>query len=174
MLDKVSFVCENPDCRQRQSVMNSRKVQSRTVNCCKCGHPNVVFFDTDMTIIRNYPQEQHISSWFLEHNGDRQPLNEGEQTLGRMSSSHEADLEIYTEEDKSVSRIHCLLKVVKLKSGREKVIISDIRGEEKIEKMATTVNGMPLANGDLIVLQDGDKVIMGKQTLTFLLVNKEK
>ena len=174
MLEKASFVCENPDCGQRQSVLNSRKVQYRTVKCCKCGHPNVVYFDTDMTIIKKHPQEQLSSSWFWEHRGERQPLNEGEQTLGRMSASHEADLEIFTGEDKSVSRIHCLLKVVKLNSGREKVIISDVRGEGKIEKMATTVNGMPLADGDLIVLEDGDKVVMGKQTITFLLVNKEK
>lgn len=169
MLEKVTFVCS--ECGQRQSIGNPKKVQFRTVNCCKCGHPETVYFDTDMTLI-DKKRMAADTGFYLSHNGRKYELEEADNTIGRMSSAHEAEVELLIEDDRSVSRKHCKIRVVRLKRGDIKSIISDERTEQKIEQKPTLVNGVPLCKEDEIVLSDGDVIIMGRQTVLFC--KKEK
>lgn len=131
----------------------------------ECGAKLRVRFDTGETVIAQKKTAANVPG-YLTWGGQSYELKEGRNSIGRSSSKHEADIEIPTD-DRSVSRVHCMLEAVKLKSGRVKVVISDLRSLEKISQKPTLVYDEPLAQEDQLVLEDGDTIEIGGQVLRF-------
>lgn len=130
-----------------------------------CGAKLRVRFDTGETILAPKKTVATVPG-YLAWNGQCYELKEGLNTVGRSSSRHESQIEIPTE-DKSVSRLHCQIEVVRLSTGRVKAIISDLRSSDKITQKPTLVYDDPLAQGDRLVLNDGDTIEIGGQTLRY-------
>ena len=130
-----------------------------------CGAKLRVRFDTGETIIAPKKTAATVPG-YLTWDGQSFELKEGRNSVGRGSSKHEADIELPTE-DRSVSRLHCLLDARRLNSGRVKVVISDLRTAEKISQKPTLIYDESLAPEDMLVLEDGDTIEIGDQTLRF-------
>lgn len=164
-MESKIIVC--PNCRGKLEVTNPKEEPMLMITCPNpaCGAKLRVRFDTGETIIAPKKKIATVPG-YLSYRGTPFALQEGRNTVGRSSSKHEASIEIQTA-DRSVSRVHCLLDAVRTESGRMKVIISDLRTEEKIDKKPTLVADEQLAVGDRLVLEDGDTIQMGEQILTF-------
>lgn len=164
-MESKTIVC--PNCQGRLEVTNPRQEPVLMIKCPNpaCGARLRVRFDTGETVLA---QKKNVATvpGYLTWGGQIYELHEGRNTLGRSSSKHEANIEIDTE-DKSVSRVHCLLEAMKLKSGRVKVVISDLRSAAKIALKPTLVYDEPLAAEDCLVLDDNDTIEIGGQTLRF-------
>lgn len=141
-----------------------------------CGAKLRVRFDTGETVLAAKKGAATVPG-YLTWGGQAYELKEGRNTVGRSSSKHEADIEIPTD-DRSVSRMHCLLEAIRLsdcksdrtstdRTGRVKVIISDLRSADKIAQKPTLVYDEPLAQEDQLVLEDGDTIEIGGQVLRF-------
>lgn len=164
-MESKKIVC--PSCHGTLEVTNPKGETMLMVKCPNpaCGAKLRVRFDTEDTVLA----PKHRAATVPGHlcwNGQRLNLQLGRNTLGRNSSKHEADLEMETN-DRSVSRLHCLLEAVRTKSGRVKVIVSELRSAEKLAQKPTFVNDEPMATEDRIVLDDGDTLQLGDQILTF-------
>lgn len=156
-----------PNCHGVLEVTNPR---NQTVLLITCPNPDCkakirVQFDTGETILAQSKKNEMVPG-FLTYQGHTYKLMEGKNTIGRSSSKHEAQIE-FTTDDKSMSRLHCQIEVVKLKSNRMKVIISDLRTKEKIVQRPLCVEEEPLAKEDRVVLADGDYILMGRQRIRF-------
>lgn len=130
-----------------------------------CGAKLRVRFDTGETVLAQKKLAATVPG-YLVLSGQGYELKEGRNTIGRSNSNHEADIELATD-DRSVSRLHCLIEAIRLKDGRVKVVISDLRTAEKMAEKPTLVYDEPLHPEDRIVLDDGDTIELGDQTLHF-------
>lgn len=130
-----------------------------------CGAKLRVRFDTGETVLAQKKLAATVPG-YLVLSGQGYELKEGRNTIGRSNSNHEADIELATD-DRSVSRLHCLIEAIRLKDGRVKVVISDLRTAEKMAEKPTLVYDEPLHPEDCIVLDDGDTIELGDQTLHF-------
>ena len=156
-----------PQCHGLLEVTNPKGEAMLLITCPNpaCKAKMRVQFDTGKTILAQSKKNETVPG-FLTYQGRRYELKEGRNTVGRNSSKHEANIEFVTD-DKSMSRLHCQLEAVKLKNGRIKVIISDLRASEKIAQIPLCVEDEPLAKEDRIVLADGDYIQMGRQRIKF-------
>lgn len=163
-----------PNCHGILEVTNPR---NESILLITCPNPNCkakirVQFDTGETILAESKKNEMVPG-FLTFQGHKYELMEGNNTIGRSSSKHEAQIEFATD-DKSMSRLHCQIEVVKLKSNRMKAIVSDLRTSEKIAQMPLCVEDEPLAKEDRVVLADGDYILMGRQRIRFSQKPNEK
>jgi hypothetical protein len=162
-----------PSCHGILEVTNPKGEPIQMIKCPNpaCGARLRVRFDNGETILAPKKSVATVPG-YLTWNGHTFELKEGRNTVGRNSSKHEADIELLTD-DRSVSRLHCLLEAMRLKSGRVKVVISDLRAAEKISVKPTIVfdEGLdfedPIAPEDILVLEDGDTIEIGDQRLYF-------
>ena len=164
-MESKKIVC--PSCHGTLEVTNPRQEPVLMIKCPNpaCGAKLRVRFDTGETILATKKGAATVPG-YLTWGGQAYELKEGCNAVGRSSSKHEADIEIPTD-DRSVSRMHCLLDAKRLNSGRVKVIISDLRTAEKISQKPTLVYDEPLAQEDQLVLEDGDTIEIGGQVLRF-------
>ena len=164
-MESKKIVC--PGCHGTLEVTNPKGEAVLMVKCPNpaCGAKLRVRFDTGETVLAPKRKAATVPG-YLCWNGQHLNLQIGNNTLGRSSSKHEADLEMETN-DRSVSRLHCLLEAVRTESGRVKVIVSELRSAEKQAQKPTLVNDEPMATEDRIVLDDGDTLQVGDQILTF-------
>lgn len=88
-------------------------------------------------------------------------LYEGVITIGRKSNASKATLCIVTG-DKSMSREHIRLEVKKDGKGGYKHYLSDNNS-----KNHTLYNSNYLENGEVVVLNDNDEIIIGRTVLRF-------
>ena len=88
-------------------------------------------------------------------------LQEGIFIIGRQSSASKADLAIQTN-DRSMSREHLRLEVKKEERGGYKHFLSDNNS-----KNHTLYNNKYLEEGEIVVLQDNDEIIIGHTILRF-------
>lgn len=156
-----------PNCHGMLEVTNPK---NEAILLITCPNPNCkakirVQFDTCETIIEQSKKNEMVPG-FLTYQGHKLELMEGKNTIGRSSSKHEAKIELDTD-DKSMSRLHCQIEVVKLKSNRMKAIISDLRTPEKIVHRPLCVEDEPLAKEDRVVLTNGDVILLGKQKVHY-------
>lgn len=159
------IVC--PSCHGTLEVTNPKGEPVLMIKCPnpECGVKLRVRFDTGETVIAPKKGAANVPGYLI-WGGQSFELKEGRNSVGRGSSKHEADIELPTD-DRSVSRVHCLLEVIKLKSGRVKVVVSDLRSADKIAQKPTLVYDDLLASEDRLVLEDGDTIEIGDQTLRF-------
>lgn len=89
------------------------------------------------------------------------PLNEGKITIGRRSSAAKATISIETS-DRTMSREHICITVEKDSKGGFKHYLSDNNS-----KNHTLYNNNYLENGEVVVLNDKDEIIIGRTLLRF-------
>lgn len=89
-----------------------------------------------------------------------QHLKIGTFTLGRLSSDSKADIRIAP--DPYMSRAHATLTVSGLGTNGIRCSIKPIKRE-----IPVIINGAPLRFEDVVMLQQGDKITLGKTTIKF-------
>lgn len=99
--------------------------------------------------------------------GDSYPLAEGENTVGRQSKTSKANIQLPTD-DQSMSREHVRIMVNRLKNGRIKAVISDMRGTDKQQQLPTRIDDEPLMPEDAFVLTHGDAITLGKTKIKYM------
>jgi len=164
-MERKKITC--PNCHGMLEVTNPKGEPVLMIKCPNptCGAKLRIRFDTGETVLAPKKGVATVPG-YLNWSGQSFELKEGRNSVGRASSKHEADIELMTD-DRSVSRVHCLLEAVKLKTGRVKVVISDLRSADKIAQKPTLVYDEPLAQEDRLVMEDGDTIEIGSQTLHF-------
>lgn len=88
-------------------------------------------------------------------------FQEGVYTIGRKSKTSKATIGIVTN-DKSMSREHIRIEVKKDSKGGYKHYLSDNNS-----KNHTLYNSSYLENGEVVVLNNGDEIVIGHTTLHF-------
>lgn len=94
--------------------------------------------------------------------GKEYPLSIGVNTIGRKSPTSSATVQIPSE-DGYMSRRHAKIAVSITKTGLLKSVISNDKN-----KNPTMVEGQEIMQEDEIILTNGDEIVMGKTTLTYL------
>ena len=89
------------------------------------------------------------------------PLHEGLMIVGRKTSSQLADIGIETT-DKAMSRIHIQIEIKKDAKGVYKHFLSDNNS-----KNHTLYNSNYLKDGEIVVMNNGDEIIIGRTVLHF-------
>jgi pSer/pThr/pTyr-binding forkhead associated (FHA) protein len=88
-------------------------------------------------------------------------LQEGENIIGRKAKVRMASICIQTD-DKTMSRSHLRIDVKKNPRGGYFHYLSDNNSINH-----TLYNGKSIESGDVVVLKDGDKLLIGKTTVRF-------
>lgn len=136
--------CPNPQCRARIRVR----------------------FDTGKTVLAPDSKAATMPG-YLSHNGKTYQLKLGRNIVGRASQSANATVPIVTD-DRTMSRVHCLLEAIKTNTDRMKVVLSDLRDEEKMKAQPLLLNDEPVMHGERLVLENGDELVLGTQLLRFI------
>jgi predicted Zn finger-like uncharacterized protein len=101
----------------------------------------------------------------VEANGDTDeqqlPLQEGQNIVGRKAMASRANVCIHTF-DKSMSREHLLIEVKKDGASGYKHFLQDNNSKNQ-----TLYNGNCLGRGEIVVLSDGDEIVIGHTLLRF-------
>ena len=132
-----------------------------------CGAKLRITFDTGDTILADAkPHEGKIGH--LAMGSHTFTLTEGTNTVGRQSASSSATVQLLTD-DLSMSRLHVQIQVTRLKSGRVKAVLSDLRDAAKIRQLPTRIDDEPLLPGDAFVLENGDAITMGHTEVKYVI-----
>lgn len=89
-------------------------------------------------------------------------LKVGQNIVGRRSENGTATVQITTA-DRTMSRAHALINVVRLANGSHKAVISNYHNKNRI-----TVNGVELQRDEQLVLSHGAVVELGLTSLTYV------
>ena len=173
-MDSVQIKC--PQCSVILKVINSQNDTEKLIKCPNCGKKILVRFHSQTSAEDGATQYGGIptagatqlgesrvqqQTCLLVLDGIEYELSIGPNTIGRKASTSNADIQLETD-DRYMSRNHALINVRRLPDGNIKVDISNSQN-----KNATKVNGQTIGDDDAFVLHDGDKVTMGKTTITF-------
>lgn len=90
-------------------------------------------------------------------------LNKGRNIIGRKASTSSATIQIETN-DRYMSRMHIVITISALPDGSVKAVLCNDKNKNE-----TRVNGQPVVAGDMIRLEDGNTITMGKTTITYKL-----
>ena len=163
----ISKKIKCPKCHGILEVTNPKNDPSLLITCPnpECKAKMRVDFQTGETILAQADKGDEVIG-HLSYAGDDYELVEGVNTIGRMAKSSDATIQIETD-DRSMSRMHAQIKVVRLKTGRIKAILSDLRDEKKMASFPLTIEDEPLFPGDAINLANGDIIKMGKTKLKY-------
>lgn len=176
-------------CRKCHSGLTIDNAATPIFKCTHCGYPNPVMQSGGQTapVIPPKPalsqpaterQESKPTGmelgWLVVHdeNAEQQtyPLRVGKQVIGRKSVSRPCDIMIETS-DPFMGRNHCILEVKPSRSGGYDFFISDVKltngVPEQMSTNGTFVNAYPtpLKPKDMVYLNDGDTIQMGKTKL---------
>ncbi|MDR0393841.1 MAG: FHA domain-containing protein [Tannerella sp.] len=88
-------------------------------------------------------------------------LNEGISIVGRKAKTFTANICIQTE-DKTMSRSHIRIEIKKNPKGGYFHYLSDNNSKNN-----TLYNGKRIKDGDVVVLKDGDEIVMGRTIIRF-------
>lgn len=167
MIKKI-VVC--PNCKGKIEVTNENDLQFMQVKCPNpvCPAQIRIDFTDDLNKTQmgaSSGSNTKIGSLRL---GSRSyPLQEGRNTIGRGAPSSKATVQLETA-DKSMSREHAVIEVVRLKSGRVKAILSDLRQAEKAKQRPLMVEDVALTAGDRISLAHGDVITLGDTEVKYI------
>lgn len=155
---------KNIKCPQCHGILQVTNPKSEPVLLITCPNPQCkakmrVTFDTgDTQIVDNTHLSTAIGQLVL--NGHSYPLALGENTVGRLSQTSQATVELPVD-DATMSRQHLRIVVHRLKSGRVKAVLSDMREAEKTVRVPIRIDDEPLQPEDAFVLTHGDVILMG-------------
>lgn len=98
---------------------------------------------------------------YLKVDNKEYPLNIGENIIGRKAPNSKATVQIDTD-DHYMSRQHAKIIVTKMPDGKLRAVISNDHN-----KNISTIDGQDLLQGDEIVLNVGDIIVMGNTSITY-------
>ena len=150
-------------------VVNSKLLPSKDIACPnpKCKALLHVQFDDGETVLPVGEQTENGLESIRIEGQESLKLKDGKNSIGRSDATQMADLRIVTQ-DRTMSRLHCQIEIVKLENGRVKPIISDLRSLDKIEEKPILVNDVALTVHDRIVLDDGDYITLGETVVRYM------
>jgi len=165
--DKTNVNC--PRCHTLLTVVNTHDEAIKQVKCIKCGHPFAVNFQMPTagdTVISARSQQASgdtllmgnampRAGW-LECNGRRYDLQAGDNVVGRKATTSGATVQLDID-DMYVSREHLLIRV-------QGTVVTVTNHKNKNN---TWVNGMQLANGDVVNLSDGVTIKVGDTKIVY-------
>lgn len=166
-MEKVFLVC--PNCRTRLSFPKVAGYQDKIVECPICHFKAVAGVyqggaavqggngsDDDATQISGNMMQQKcdIGQIRVATTNQRCPLNLGTNVIGRIAHSGKADIQI--TEDPYMSRRHLQINVIKTAHGMEHHLV------EINSKNIIVLNGKPIQRNDILNLQFGDRLTLGK------------
>jgi len=165
-MEKKTIKC--PRCHGILEVTNPKNEPVLMITCPnpQCGARMRLTFDTGETIIADHEAGDEIIGQIM-CDGRRYPLAEGENTVGRQSESSSATIQLPTS-DMSMSRSHLRITVHRLKNGRIKAVLSDMRDAKKIQALPTYIDEEPLQPEDAYVLENGDRITLGKTKIRYV------
>lgn len=167
MIKKI-VVC--PNCKGKIEVTNENDLQFMQVKCPNpvCPAQIRIDFTDDLNKTQFGPQAVSNTAIGSLRLGSRlYPLKEGRNTVGRGAPSSQATMQLETA-DKSMSREHAVIEVVRLKSQRVKAILSDLRPAEKAQHRPLKVEDEVVAAGDRISLSHGDVITLGDTEVKYI------
>ena len=109
----------------------------------------------------------HNETAQLEYNGHIYRLSEGKNIVGRKAITSTANIQVETL-DRYMSRQHISITVTTLPDQTVKALLSNYQNKNQ-----TLVNDQPIVAGDTIRLIDGNRIKMGRTTVTFKLVKQQ-
>lgn len=165
-MEKKTIRC--PRCHGILEVTNPKAEPVLLITCPnpQCGAKMRVTFATGDTILADTQPHEGVIGQLL-FNGQHFPLSEGVNTVGRRSGNNNATIQLPTD-DRSMSRLHVQIQVTRLKSGRVKAVLTDLRDREKVRLLPTRVDDEPLQPEDAFVLAQGDTLTLGHTTLKYI------
>ena len=165
-MEKKTIKC--PRCHGILEVTNPKAEPVLLITCPnpQCGAKMRVTFATGDTILADrQPHDDQIGH--LVFDGEPYALAEGTNTVGRKSKNSTATIQLPTE-DLSMSRIHAQIQVTRLKSGRIKAVLCDLRDAEKMQQCPTLIEDEPLQPEDAFVLAHGDVITLGATHIKYV------
>lgn len=170
-----------PGCQAVLDVKNPQGVAVKTIACPKCRTRMKVIFHEEETLEEAHtflagageertmmaPPPQKSKNYALYVAGRLYPLETGMNTIGRKALSSTATVQIVTE-GHGMSRKHARIEVVHFAGGVSRVRISNWEN-----KNATTVNGVEIKDDDVLLLKQGDTIVMGDVTMTLEVRSEE-
>ena len=165
-MEKKTIKC--PRCHGILEVTNPKNEPVLMITCPnpQCGAKMRLTFDTGETIIADHEAGDDIIGHIM-FEGRKFTLTEGENTVGRQSVTSKSTIQLSTD-DMSISRLHLRIMVHRLKNGRFKAIISDVRKAEKMLSLPTYIDDEPLMPEDAYVLENGDMITLGKTKIRYV------
>lgn len=165
-MEKKTIKC--PRCHGILEVTNPKSEPVLLITCPnpQCGAKMRITFDTGETQIAESKRDDDQPGRLML-GGDSYPLAEGENTVGRRAKTSKATIQLSTD-DQSVSREHLRIVVYRLKSGRMKVVASDMRGEDKQQQLPSRIDDEVLLPEDAVVLSNGDIITLGNTRVKYV------
>lgn len=165
-MEKKTIKC--PRCHGLLEVTNPKAEPVLLITCGnpQCGAKIRVTFDTGETQIVDH---HHLSTTIgqIACHGEYYPLALGENTVGRRSKTSAATLQLPVD-DASMSRQHARIVVHRLKNGRVKAVLSDMREAVKSVRLPIRIDDEPLQPEDAFVLTHGDVVLLGATRVKYV------
>lgn len=157
-----------PRCQGLLEVTNPKNSPELLINCPNPGcraKIRLTFATGETQLAEQGPNEREAGR--LVFQGQDFPLREGVNTVGRHSQSCKSTIQLETN-DLTMSRTHAQIEVRRLKSGRVKAILSDVRDTEKVEAVPMMLDDETLFPEDAIVLANGDVITMGHTKIKYV------
>lgn len=171
-MGKIKFTC--PNCRSVLSIEDAPGIREKMLSCpiCRFRAKVSVYIqqalgnrgqdDEEPTQINLGAMDRTIGSLFY---GQKEfSLHKGPNTIGRKAQSGRAEVQlcdIHGEVDRYMSRQHAVITIKEGGSGLEHHL------QPTNPKNPIKVNGQPLQNADVVILQWGDKLTFGHTELVF-------
>ncbi len=165
-MEKKTIKC--PRCHGILEITNPKAESVLLVTCPNpdCGAKMRVTFATEHTVLAD--RQMHDDQiGYLVLDDVSYPLSEGMNIVGRRSENSVSTIQLPTD-DRSMSRQHVLIQVLRLKNGRVKVVLSDLRNAMKMELLPTRIDDVPLLAGDAFVLTNGDTITLGATQIKYV------
>lgn len=173
-MGKLKITC--PNCRSVLSIEETPGIGDKMLSCPICrfrakvsvyqqqalGNNRHVSDDEEPTQVNFDTMDRTIGSLFL--GAKEYSLHKGPNTIGRKAQTGHAEVQlcdIHGEVDRYMSRQHAVITIKEGGSGLEHHL------QPTNPKNPIKVNGQPLQNADVVVLQWGDKLTFGHTELIF-------
>lgn len=173
-MEKLKIVC--PNCKSLLEIGNAPGISDKMLTCPICSFRAKVAVYQQQTFgsrIRDADNDEptQVNFGMMDRTlgslffGNKEfSLHKGENTIGRKAVTGHAEVQICDENgevDRYMSRQHAIIVIKDGGSGLEHHL------KPTNPKNPIKVNGSPLTNEDIIVLQWGDKLTFGHTELTF-------
>lgn len=163
-MQKKVFKC--PNCGTAIEVSNPESKPVVVVACPGCALKLGFRFDNNQTVLAE-PIINKKEIGYLVCGGERYELKLGVNKIGRKSANSAATVQIATD-DKSVSRVHAEIEVVRLDNGSIKAILRDVRDAEKASLKPMYFGDDRMYPEDRLDLENGDMFKIGETTVKYL------
>ncbi|MDR1919322.1 MAG: FHA domain-containing protein [Tannerellaceae bacterium] len=171
-MDKVKVIC--PQCRTLLSFDNAPDIGDKLIVCPKCQFRATVDVyrsgtagtgghgaNEGPTKLPEYIRKEAVMKGRLKltDTGETFELKMGQNLIGRIAETGDADIKL--SKDEYMSRRHIRIDVLESSSGLEHRLV------EINSKNPTKLNEKPIPRNDILVLEFGDKLMLGRTEVVF-------